>query len=138
MKYSVLAFFMFFSSVMLCQEIGSIEEGKHFIKLNKLDNVFLIRYSDVESQNFENEHSFSFADKNNFYSIIINGFKNSKSHQIILQTGNDTIVKLNYKVVKNELMLYVYQNNLKKSTTGRSTFFSKKQIINLFGKQEEV
>jgi hypothetical protein len=129
---------MFFSSVVLSQEIGSIHEGGHFIKLHKLDNLFSFTYSDAETINFKKEHSFSFSDKNNFYSILIDGFKNSKSHQIILQIGNDTIVKLNYKKNKGELLLYVYQNNLKSKISGRSTFFTKKQITNLFGIEPKV
>ncbi|MEX1383436.1 hypothetical protein [Lutibacter sp.] len=88
--------------------------------------------------NFKKEFVFSFTDKNNFYSILINGFNNTKGHQIILQTSNDTIVKLNYKKVKGELMLYVYQNNLNSKTSGRSTFFTKKQFIELFGIQQKV
>ena len=138
MKFCVLVFFLFFSSAIFCQEIGSVEESGHFIKLHKFNDIFSFKYSDAESVNFKKEFSFTFTGKNDFYSILIDGFENNKSHQIILQTSNDTIVKLNYRKVKGELLLYVYQNNLNSKTTGRSTFFSKKQIVELFGIQQKV
>jgi hypothetical protein len=132
MKFGVLVFFMLFSLVAISQEIGSVEEDGHFVKLYKSDNLFSFKYSDIKSESFKKEHSFSFSNKQHFYALLIDGFNNNSSHQIILKIANDTIVKLNYKKVKGELLLYVYQNNLIENTSGRRTFFSKAQIMKLF------
>ncbi|WP_298365538.1 hypothetical protein [uncultured Lutibacter sp.] len=132
MKFGIVVFFIMFYSVLASQEIGSIEKGEHFVKLYKSDNLYSFKYSDIKPKSLKKEYSFSFSNKQHFYSILINGFNNAKGHQIILKTANDTIVKLNYKNIKGELLLFVYQNNLIEKSSGRSTFFSKAQIIELF------
>ena len=95
--------------------------------------MFSLVYSDVKSESFNEEKSFNFPNKETIYSILINGFNRNKGHQVIIQTNKDTIVKFNFKKFDGEYMLYVYQNNLGNNTFGRSAFFTKNQIIKLFG-----
>lgn len=132
MKIKLLVVFLLISSVVISQEIGSISEGNHFMKLRKTNNLFSLVYSEVKSGSLYSENSFYFNNRETLYSILMDGFTTKSDHQVILQTSNDTIVKLNFKKINGELMLYVYQNNLKSNTFGMSTFFSKKQIASLF------
>ncbi|REE83286.1 hypothetical protein BX611_0574 [Lutibacter oceani] len=134
MKYKFLVILLFFSSIVFSQEIGCIKAKNHFIKLLKKDNLFSLVYSDVISEKSNSENSFHFSNEETIFNIINDGFKNKKDHQIIVQTNKDTIVKFNYKRIRGELLLYVYQNNLTNNTFGRSTFYSKKQISTLFGR----
>ena len=134
MKLKFLGTLLLFSSVVLGQEIGNIKSGNHFIKLLKNENLFSLVYSDVKPGNLNFENSFYFSNKETIYNIIIDGFLKTKDHQIIVQTNKDTIVKFNYKRIRGEYLLFVYQNNLIKKTYGRSSFFSKDQISKLFGK----
>jgi hypothetical protein len=133
MKIKFLVIFLMFSSVVVGQEIGNVNRGSHFIKLLKSDNLYHFIYSDIKSQKLNSENSFHFTNKETVYSILMNGFNTEKNHQVIVQANNDTIVKFNFKKIKGELMLYVYQNNLNTNTFGTSTFFTKKQITKLFG-----
>ena len=133
MRFKLLIFFLLFYSVTFCQEIGNVKVGNHFVKLLKIDNLFSLVYSDVKSESFNEEKSFNFPNKETIYSILINGFNRNKGHQVIIQTNKDTIVKFNFKKFDGEYMLYVYQNNLGNNTFGRSAFFTKNQIIKLFG-----
>ncbi len=128
-----LLFFLMFSSVVVGQEIGSVKQGNHYIKLLKANNLYSFVYSDIKSKNQNSEKAFHFHNKETVYSILMNGFDAKKNRQIIVKTSNDTIVKFNFKKIKGELMLFVYQNNLNSNTFGTSTFFSKKQITKLFG-----
>lgn len=134
MKYKFLVILLFFSSIVFSQEIGCIKAKNHFIKLLKKDNLFSLVYSDVISKKSNSENSFHFSNEETIFNIINDGFKNKNDHQIIVQTNKDTIVKFNYKRIRGELLLYVYQNNLTNNTFGRSTFYSKKQISTLFGR----
>ncbi|UMB52650.1 hypothetical protein MKD41_09910 [Lutibacter sp. A64] len=133
MRLKFLIPFLLFYSVTFCQEIGNVKVGTHFVKLLKIDNLFSLVYSDVKSVTATQEKSFNFPNKETIYSILINGFNRNKGHQIIVQTNKDTIVKFNFKKLNGEYMLYVYQNNLNSNTFGRSAFFTKNQIIQLFG-----
>ena len=135
MKYSFLTLFLLFSSVVFSQEIGNVQEGNHFVKLLKTDNLFSIVYSNVDSQAYNEEKSFHFSNKETLYAIIMDGFNAKKGRQVIVQTSTDTIIKFNFKKLNGEYQLYVYQNNLNTNTYGRSTFFTKNQIIKLFGQQ---
>ena len=114
------------------QEIGSIKNGKHSLKLLKSDDIFACVYSDVNSTTFNVEKSFKFHNKQTVYDIIMNGF-NNRDHQIIVQANKDTILKFEYKRVNGEWMLKIRQNNLDTKTTSISTFFKKDQIVKLFG-----
>jgi hypothetical protein len=120
------------SSSVYGQEIGSIKNGKHSLKLLKSDNIFACVYSDVNSTTFNVEKSFKFNNKQTVYDIIMNGF-NNRDHQIIVQTNKDTILKFEYRRINGEWMLKIRQNNLDTKTTGISTFFNKDQIVKLFG-----
>lgn len=132
MKIKFLVVFLLISSVVVSQEIGRVNEGSDFIKLLKTDNLYSLIYSDINFEKLHAENSFHFTNKEKVYLILMNGFNKERNHQIILQTNNDTIVKFNFKKIKGELMVFVYQNNLKLNTFGMSTFFSKKQIDRLF------
>ena len=133
MRIEFLVIFFMFSSVVVGQEIGSVKNGNHFIKLLKSDNLYHFIYSDIKSGKLNSEKSFHFSNKETVYSILMNGFNTKKNRQIIVKTSNDTIVKFNFKKIKGKLMLYVYQNNLNNNSFGTSSFFNKKQITELFG-----
>jgi hypothetical protein len=132
MRATIVIFLLIMSSSVFGQEIGSIKNGKHSLKLLKSDNIFACVYSDVNSTTFNVEKSFKFNNKQKVYDIIMNGF-NNRDHQIIVQTNKDTILKFEYKRVNGEWMLKIRQNNLDTKTTGISTFFKKEQIVQLFG-----
>lgn len=123
---------MLLSNSIFGQEIGHVKNGKHSLKLLKTDDLFACVYSDVNETSSIVERSFKFYNKQIVYDIIMNGF-NNKDHQIFVQTGRDTILKLDYKLVNGEWMLKIRQNNLDTQTTGISTFFNKEQIEELFG-----
>ena len=133
MQLKILIYFFFISSTLLGQEIGSIQNGNHSIKLLKANNIFSCVYSDVNSVDFKKEKSFSFPNINTIYTIVMDGFKHHKDHQVIVQTSNDTIVKFEFKMIKGENMLKIKQNNLDTKTFGTSTYFTKKEIMKLFG-----
>ena len=133
MQLKILIYFFLISSTLLGQEIGSIQNGNHSIKLLKSNNLFSCVYSDVNSVDFKKEKSFSFPNINTIYTIVMDGFKHHKDHQVIVQTSNDTIVKFEFKMIKGKNMLKIKQNNLDSKTFGTSTYFTKKEIVKLFG-----
>jgi len=133
MQLKILIYFFLISSTLLGQEIGSIKNGNHSIKLLKSNNLFSCVYSDVSSVDFKKEKSFSFPNINTIYTIVMDGFKHHKDHQVIVQTSNDTIVKFEFKMIKGKNMLKIKQNNLDSKTFGTSTYFTKKEIVKLFG-----
>lgn len=134
MKIRFLLGFLMFSSLIFGQEIGSVKRGGHYMKLLKTNDLYSFVYSDIKVKSPNNENTFQFHNKESVYSILMNGFNTKKNRQIIVKTSNDTIVKFNFKKIKGEVLLYVYQNNLNSNSFGTSTFFSKKQITELFGK----
>ena len=133
MQLKILIYFFLISSTLLGQEIGSIKNGNDSIKLLKSNNLFSCVYSDVSSVDFKKEKSFSFPNINTIYTIVMDGFKHHKDHQVIVQTSNDTIVKFEFKMIKGKNMLKIKQNNLDSKTFGTSTYFTKKEIVKLFG-----
>jgi len=133
MRIKFLICFLLFSLSVISQEIGSVKNGIHSIKLLKSNNLFSCVYSDVYSVDFNKEKSFNFPNIDTIYTIVMDGFKHHKDHQIIVQTGNDTIVKFEFKMIKGRNMLKIKQNNLESKTFGTSTYFSKKDIGKLFG-----
>ena len=132
MRVTIIICLLIMSSSVYGQEIGSIKNGKHSLKLFKSDNLFACVYSDINESSFKVEKSFNFYDKQKIYDIIMSGF-NDRDHQIFVQTNKDTILKFEYKRVNGEWMLKIRQNNLDTKTISISTFFKKDQIVDLFG-----
>ena len=132
MRAAIFICFLLISSAVFGQEIGSVNNGKHSIKLLKSEDLFACVYSDVNESTFRVEKSFKFYNKQTIYDIIMNGF-NDKDHQVFVQTNKDTILKFEYKRVNGEWMLKIRQNNLDTKTSSISTFFNKDQIVELFG-----
>lgn len=117
------------------QEIGSVKNGNYSIKLLKSNNIFSCIYSDVNSETFNKEKSFSFPNIETIYTIVMDGFNHHNDHQVIVQTSNNTIVKFEFKMIKGENMLKIKQNNLVHKTFGTSTFFTKNEMFKLFGEK---
>jgi len=122
-----------FASSLFSQEVGSIKKGNHSIELLKLNNRYSMVYSDINSNKVIVENTIHFSIKESVYEIIMNGFNSNVDHQIILQTSNDTIVKLEYRAIKGEKMLKIKQNNLAVNTFGASIYFTKSEMQTLFG-----
>jgi len=134
MRYKIFIYFLLLTIASFGQEIGNVKSGNHSIKLLKSNNKFLIVYSDVTSHgNKLLENTIQFSIKESVYTIMMDGFKNHNSHQVIVYTDNDTIVKFEYQKINGEQMLKIRQNNLAVNTFGSSTFYNKEQISTLFG-----
>lgn len=116
------------------QEIGVIKKGDHSIKLIQEDDSFVLVYSDITStKGVLKENSIRFSVKESVYDIIMKGYRNKKGHQVIVDVGNDTIVKLDYHFIKGENLLKIRQNNLTLNTFGASIYIKESEIIELFG-----
>ena len=129
----VLGCFLLLAGSIFSQEVGSIKKGNHSIELLKLKNTYSMVYSDVNSTSDLLENTIHFSIKDTVYEIIMNGFGSDLVHQIILKTSNDTIVKLEFRDIKGERMLKIKQNNLAVNTFGTSIFFTKAEMMTLFG-----
>lgn len=129
----VLGCFLLFAGSIFSQEVGSIRKGNHSIELLKLQSTYSMVYSDVNSTSDLLENTIQFSIKETVYKIIMNGFDADEDHQIILKTANDTIVKFEFRAVKGETMLKIKQNNLGENTFGASIFFTKSEMMTLFG-----
>ncbi|WP_457617486.1 hypothetical protein [Lutibacter sp.] len=127
----IFSFILLSSLFSFGQEIGSVKNGNYSIKLLKSNNQFLVVYSDLNSENFNNR-SFHFPNKNTIYNIIVNGFDAINDHQVIVKTNNDTIIKFEFKKIKGKKMLKIKQNNLISNTFSTSAFFTKNEILNIF------
>lgn len=132
-RIQVFICLFFLASSLSAQEVGIIKKGSHSIELLKLNNNYSIVYSDMNATSNLLENSIYFPIKESVYEIIMNGFISDVDHQIILHTINDTIVKLEYKVVNGEKMIKFKQNNLGNNTFGTSIFYTKSEIQTLFG-----
>ncbi|NOR27777.1 MAG: hypothetical protein GQ540_04525 [Lutibacter sp.] len=132
MHIKFFIFFFLISSTILGQEIGSVKNGNHSIKLYKSNNLFSFVYSDVNSKAFYTEKSFNFPNIDTMYAIVMDGFNHHKDHQVIVQTNVDTIVKFEFKKVNGKKMLMIRQNSLVSKIVGRSTFFTEDEIVKLF------
>ena len=135
MNIKLTLLFILMTASIFGQEIGSVKNGKHSMKLLKADNLFSWVYSDVNSKMTHLEKSFNFPNKETIYNIIIAGFENSNNHQIIVQTDQDTVVKFEYKKIKGQMLLNIIQHNLSNKTAGTSTSLNRQQMMALFGKQ---
>ncbi|AMC11548.1 hypothetical protein Lupro_09835 [Lutibacter profundi] len=127
----ILIFMFLLSLSSYGQEIGSVKSKNHSIKLLKSNNQFLLVYSDLNSESFNNK-SFHFPNKNTIYNIIVDGFDAVNDHQVIVKTNNDTIIKFEFKRIKGKKMLKIKQNNLISKTFSASAFFTKNEILNIF------
>ncbi len=132
MRYYIFGCLMLIFSSMSSQQIGSVNNGKHSLKLLKTEHLFTCVYSDINETSFIAEKSFKFSNKEFVYEIMMDGF-NNKDHQIFVQTNKDTIVKFEYKMINGRWMLKIRQNNLDTQTSSISNFFYKEQIKKLFG-----
>lgn len=135
MQIKLTLFFILVTASIFGQEIGSVKNGKHSVKLLKSENLFSWVYSDINSKTLHIEKSFNFPNKETIYNIIIEGFEKNANHQIIVQTDQDTVVKFEYKKIQGEMLLNINHNNLSNKTAGTSTSLSRQQMIALFGKQ---
>ena len=134
MRIIVILIIFLFSTAVSSQQIGFVKSGSHSLKLLKENNRFSLTYSDINSTESKLvENTFHFAFKESIYSILMDGFKNKKSHQIILKAGNDTIIKFQYNIINGERLVKIKQNNLSQNTFGTSAFFKKDEIDKLFG-----
>ncbi len=135
MQMKILLCFLLISCSIFGQEIGSVENGKNFVKLLKIDNLFSWVYSDVNSKITHVEKAFNFPNKETIYNIIIAGFERKTNHQIIVQTDQDTVVKFEYRKIKGEMWLNINHNNLNGKTAGISTSLNRGQLMALFGEK---
>lgn len=129
----LLGCFLLISNSIFSQAVGSIKKGNHSIELLKLKDTYSLAYSDVNSVSDLLENTIQFSIKETVYEIIMNGFGSDLSHQIILHTTNDTIVKLEFRNIKGQRMLKIMQNNLAMNTFGTSIFYTKSEMQTLFG-----
>jgi len=133
MQFKTLIFSLLISASCFSQEIGSAKNGNHSIKLLKTENLFSFVYSDINSKILNEENSFHFPNIDTMYLIVMNGFDYHNDHQVIIQTNKDTIVKFDFKKVNGKKMLMIRQNSLLNEKFSTSTFFTKNEIVGLFG-----
>jgi len=134
MRVLILVIFFMVSLSVNGQEIGSVQSGEHSIKILKNNDIFSFVYSDVNSNSQKFLNSFLFIDKSSLYSLLMDGFESENDHQMIVQMIQDTIVKFEFKNIKGRQLLKIKQNNLSTQTFGTSIFFTKDEILQLFGK----
>jgi len=130
MRIPFFAVFLLFSTFIFGQEIGYIQNGNHSIKLTKNTYNYSISYSDI---NIEHHNTFLFPKVESVYNIIIDGFESVEDHLVIVKTTNDTIVKFEFKKRKGIPMVKIKQNNLLSASFGVSAFYSKADMVALFG-----
>jgi hypothetical protein len=130
MKFFFVMLFFFISSTVFSQEVGSIIKEQYSIKLFKTVSNYSLTYSDISTKN---ENTIHFQNKETVYNILMNGFKSSTNHLVIIKTANDTIVNLEFINTLGKKMLKIRQNNLSTNTSGTSSFFSIDEIITVFG-----
>lgn len=133
MRFKLLFFLFFTSTILFAQEIGSVKNGTHSLKLIKMDEMYTFVYSDTNSKGTKTEKSFHFPNKDTVYNIINNGFKKFKSHQVIVLTDVDTVVKFQYSKLDNKILFKINHSNLKSKISGTSFYFTQNEIANLFG-----
>ncbi|MBI9040234.1 hypothetical protein [Lutibacter sp.] len=136
MRIIIILIVFFFSTTItvFSQQIGFVKSGSHSLKLLKENNRFSLTYSDIlSSHEVLTENTFHFTFKESIYSIIADGFKKNRSHQIIIKAGDETIVKFEYHQINGQSLVKIRQNNLLLNTFGSSAFFKKDEIDTLFG-----
>ena len=135
MRIKIILCLLIVSSPVFGQEIGSVENENHSIKLLKSDNLYAVVFSDVNSRGQHVYESFNFPNKETIYEIMMNGFNVKNNHQVFVLTDNDTVVKFIFNKVKGVVMLKINQNNSKIETTSTSTQLNREQLIQLFSEK---
>jgi hypothetical protein len=120
------------STSIFGQEIGRVIIGNHSVKLLKSNDLFACVYSDLNSKVI-NHKSFNFPIKETIYQIMMDGFNTNNSHQVFVQTDENTIVKFDYKIIDGQLKLAINHNDLYTQLIGVSTYLTQKQVRSLFG-----
>ncbi len=133
MRLNVFIFLLLISSAIFGQEIGTVYNGNYSLKLLKVKHHFEIVYSDIGADAKNLENSFKFSNKESFYDILMEGFAYSNDHQVIVLSDKETVVKFNFRKVAGEVLFYLNHHNLKDHTMGKSTFYKKEHIKQLFG-----
>lgn len=135
-KILILMGIFCFSTSIFGQEIGSVISGNHTVKILKSNDLFACVYTDLNSTTQDINHkSFHFPIKETIYQIIMDGFKTNSSHQIFVQTDENTIVKFEYKIIDGQLKLTINHNDLNKQLIGVSTYLTEGQVKRLFGNE---
>jgi len=132
MKRFFLIIFLFQSLFALSQELGSIEKGKHTLKLFKHNHFYSISFSNEKTNSLTSESEFSFPKKETILQLIKDGFKKKNNHLLIVQTNQDTIVKFEFRKFKGNWFLKIKQNNLIGQSISSSSFFKKEKVLELF------
>ncbi|MDT0553426.1 hypothetical protein [Urechidicola vernalis] len=133
MKYILLLSILALNFSGFSQEIGSIKDGEHIIKIHKTNNQFSCFYSDASLSVSTDLKSFQFPNIEQVYNIIMDGFENENNHKTYVLTNKDTIVKFEFNRINGEVQLKIKHNNLLNNTIGSTSALSKTQIHELFG-----
>lgn len=121
-----------FSINMLGQEVGSVVDGEHSVTLIKSKDKFACVYSDFTCKDLS-QKSFNFPIKETVYDIIMKGFSTFSNHQVFVQMDESTIIKFQYKIIENKLMLKINHRDLDKGSVGESVYLTENQVKELFG-----
>ncbi|WP_374460582.1 hypothetical protein [Chryseobacterium taeanense] len=129
-----------FSQIKVLKNESVVEIGKdNSVGLYKKDDKFTINYQDLNTANLNTFRSFSFQNLNKdvsgLYELIVNGFIDSPSSNIILELPNDIIelhFEKNYGQPTVQFIQYINKN---RKYVGKSQFLNKKQIDKIFGRQ---
>ena len=133
MKYILLLGILALNFSGFSQEIGSVKDGEHIIKLHKANNQFSCFYSDASDALSDELKSFQFPNIERVYDIIMDGFENEKNHKTYVLTNKDTIVKFEFNRINGEVQLKIKHNNLRNNVIGSTLALSREQIVELFG-----
>ncbi|MFY7814962.1 MAG: hypothetical protein ACOVRK_07180 [Chryseobacterium taeanense] len=129
-----------FSQIKVLKNESVVEIGKdNSVGLYKKDDKFTINYQDLNTANLNTFRSFSFQNLNKdvsgLYELIINGFIDTPSINIVLELPSDIIelhFEKNYGQPTVQFIQYINKN---KKYVGKSQFLNKKQIDKIFGRQ---
>jgi hypothetical protein len=132
MRRFFLLFILLQSFFIFSQEMGSIEKGEHTLKLFKHNHFYSISFSLDKTDAPKLESAFIFPKKETILRLIESGFKKKNSHQLIVQTSQDTIVKFEFRKFKGNWFLKIKRNNLLNNEIHSSSFFKKEEVLKLF------
>lgn len=135
-KLLLLVGIFLLSSSIFSQQLGLINNGNHSIALLKSNDNFACVYSDTDTNILFPKKAFVFPNKETIYSIILDGFKNKKNHQVYVQTNEFTVIRFEYIRIYGEMKVKINHTNLVNSTIGNTMFMTKSQIDILFGENE--
>lgn len=129
-----------FSQIKVLKNESVVEIGKdNSVGLYKKDDKFTINYQDLNTANLNTFRSFSFQNLNKdvsgLYELIINGFVDLPSSNIILELPND-IVELHFeRNFGQPTVQFIQYINKNRKYVGKSQFLNKKQVDKIFGRQ---